>query len=113
MSDNWVDVGLVGDFTPGKTRIIDIDDVMVAVFNIAGEFFAIENVCTHDGSPLIMEELDPALQIQGSEITCPHHGAVFCIKTGAALSPPAYEATAVFTTRVEAEMVQVKATSDS
>lgn len=112
MSDDWVDVGIESGFKPGDARIIDINDMMLAIFNIDGEFFAIENVCTHDGSPLVMEELDPVFQIQGSEITCPHHGAVFCIKTGAALSPPAYEATPTFTTRVEAGMVQVKTTSD-
>lgn len=107
MSD-WVDVGKVDEIKPGDARVVDVDDVMVAVFNVEGEFYAIENVCTHDGSELVMEGLDADAQILGSEITCPHHGAVFCIKTGAALSPPAYEPAPTFPVRIDNGMIQVR-----
>jgi len=46
--------------------------------------------------------------IEGSEIVCPRHGARFCIKTGAALTAPAYEATATFPVRIENGVVEVR-----
>lgn len=104
----WIDVAPVVEFKPGDARAVDVDEVMVAVFNIDGKFFAIENECTHDGSPLIMDGLDPADQINNDRVSCPHHGAEFCIRTGAVLSPPAYEDVAVFPVRVEKGMVQVR-----
>ena len=104
----WFDVATVEEFKPGDARVVDVDDVMVAVFNVDGEYFAMENQCTHDGSPLIMDGLDPADQITHDRIACPHHGAEFCIRTGAVLSPPAYENITAYPVRVEKGMVQVK-----
>lgn len=100
MSD-WVDVAPTDAFAPGEYRVVDVDDVMVAVFNIAGAFYAIEDVCTHDGGELT------GGCIEGDEIICPRHGARFNIKTGEALTAPAYEPVATLPVRVEAGMVQV------
>jgi len=105
----WIDVARTEEFRPGEARVVDVDDIMVAVFNVDGQFFAIENQCTHDGSALIMDGLDPADQINEDRVTCPHHGAEFCIRTGAVLSPPAYEDITTFPVRVEQGMVQVMA----
>jgi 3-phenylpropionate/trans-cinnamate dioxygenase ferredoxin subunit len=67
---------------------------MIAVARSGGEYFAIEDICTHDGAELTGGD------IEGQEIICPRHGARFCLRTGAALSPPAYEAVNVFETRI-------------
>ena len=107
MSD-WVDVAKIEDLTPGKGRLVDMDDTMVAVFNIDGEYFAIEDVCTHDGSSFLGCGLEPEDLIEGDEIVCPRHGARFSIRTGEALSAPAYEAVTKFPTRVDGGMVQVR-----
>ena len=104
----WIDVAQAAEFNPGEARVVDVDDVMVAVFNVGGEYYAIENECSHDGSALVMDGLDPADQINQDRIACPHHGAEFCIRTGAVLSPPAYEDIAVFPVRVVNGMVQVR-----
>ncbi|MFQ5659929.1 MAG: non-heme iron oxygenase ferredoxin subunit [Gammaproteobacteria bacterium] len=104
----WVDVDSAEEFGPGESRLVDVDDVMIAVFNLDGAYFAIEDICSHDGSPLLGSGLEPEALIEGDEITCPRHGARFCIKTGAALCPPAYEATNTFPTRVENGTVQVR-----
>ena len=69
--------------------------------NIAGEFYAIENVCSHDGGELSGGE------ICGAEITCPRHGACFNLKTGAVLSAPAFENIRTYPVRVVDNMVQV------
>ena len=101
MSD-WVDVDRADDFPPGSFRAIDADGTDIAVFNLEGTYYAIENVCTHDGGVLTGGEVD------GNVIVCPRHGARFSIITGEVLSPPAYEDLPTFPVRVEAGIVQVR-----
>lgn len=93
---------MVDDFPPGESRVVDADDVMIAVFNLDGEYYAIEDVCTHDGGELASGA------IEGEEIVCPRHGARFNIKTGEVTAPPAYEAVAIFPVRVHDGVVQVR-----
>lgn len=101
MSD-WVDVAPADDFQAGSRHAVDVDDVPIIIFNLDGQYFAIEDVCTHDYSSLDDGELD------GDEIICPRHGARFNVRTGEALSAPAYEAIATFPVRVHNGSVQVK-----
>jgi len=101
MSD-WVTVAKLEDLQPGERRIVEIDDVQIAVFNLNGEYYAIEDVCTHDYAPL-----DNA-KLEGDEIICPRHGARFCIRTGAVTAPPAYEAVTTFPVRISQGMIQVR-----
>ena len=101
MSD-WIDVTAVEDMPAGERRLVDVDGTSIAVFNIDGELYAIEDVCTHDGGDLASGCLD------GDVIVCPRHGARFSVRTGEALSAPAYEPTSVFPVRVERGVVQVR-----
>ena len=101
MSD-WVNVARVEELTPGMRRAVDVDDVVIIVFNLDGHYHAIEDVCTHDYSSLDEGELD------GQQIICPRHGARFDIKTGEALTAPAYEPVPTFPVRVEEGVVQVR-----
>lgn len=98
----WVSVAPESEFKPGDTRVVDVDGVQIAVFNLNGQYYAIEDVCTHDGGILTGGE------IEDDQIICPRHGARFCIKTGAALTAPAYEPTATFPVRIANGEVQVK-----
>ena len=98
---DWTDVAPAEELAPGDYRVVDIDDALIAVFNIDGEFFAIEDVCTHDNETLT------GGCIEGDEIICPRHGARFNIKTGEALTPPAYEPVSTLPVRVEDGVVQV------
>jgi len=99
---DWINVGLLDELPPGTHKVVDVDDVMIAVFNVDGKFYAIEDVCTHDGGILT------GGPVNGCIITCPRHGATFDIRTGAALSAPAYEPTASFPVRIQEGMVQTK-----
>ena len=105
----WTDVEPAANFAPGAAKLVDVDDVMIAVFHLDGEFFALEDVCSHDGSPILGSGVDAADLIEGEELVCPHHGARFCIRDGAALAPPAYEAMKKIPVRVENGMVQIQA----
>jgi 3-phenylpropionate/trans-cinnamate dioxygenase ferredoxin subunit len=98
----WTAVCPFSELPPGNHRVVDVDGVQVAVFNLDGELFAIEDVCTHDGGILT------GGPIIGDCIVCPRHGAKFSIRTGEALSAPAYEPTAKLPVRVEDGVVQVR-----
>ncbi len=97
----WLDVANIEELTPGTRRVIDVDGVAVAVFNLGGEFFAIRDECPHDGGELANGELE------GEVIICPRHGARFSVRTGAVLGPPAYEDVRTFQVRVADGKVQV------
>ena len=98
----WVAVARIEDFPPGTVRTVEIEGTPIAVFNLNGHYYAIEDVCTHEAETLS----DGA--VEGEEIVCPRHGAHFSIVTGAALSPPAYEPVTTFPMQVEGGMVMVK-----
>ena len=98
----WVDVASAEDISVGKPVHVEIDGTGIAVFKLDQAFFAIEDVCTHDGGKLT------GGCIENDVIICPRHGARFSIITGEALSAPAYEPTATFPVRVENGMVQVR-----
>ncbi|HSE01680.1 MAG TPA: non-heme iron oxygenase ferredoxin subunit [Burkholderiales bacterium] len=101
MSD-WITVARAGELAPGSHRVVDVDGAAVVVFNLGGQYFAIEDVCTHDGGQLT------GGTVEGEEIVCPRHGARFSIRTGEALTAPAYEPVAKFPVRVENGMIQVR-----
>ena len=99
----WIDVALAEEFTPGTCRTVDVDGVRIAVFNVGGSYHAIEDVCSHEAEPLSGGE------VEGTEIICPRHGARFCLKTGQALTPPAYEPVRVYATKIEGGHLWVRA----
>ena len=100
--NQWVTVARVEEVAPGERRIVDVDETKIAVFNLDGQYYAIEDVCTHDGGQLT------GGTVEGDQIVCPRHGARFCIRNGAALSAPAYEPTSTFPVRIENGVIQVR-----
>ncbi len=91
----WRDVGREGSLAPGEHLVADVDGYEIAVFNLDGNYYAIQDACTHDGAEIASGA------VEGCEIVCPRHGARFCLKTGKVLSPPAYEDLATYPVRVE------------
>ena len=87
---------------PGTGRAVDGDGATVGVCDRDGGYYAIEEVCTHDGGVLT------GGTVEGDVIICPRHGARFSIRTGEVLAPPAYEDVATFPVRIEAGTVQVR-----
>jgi len=73
------------EVAPGGKKLVDLDGRAIALFNVGGTFYAIDDVCTHDGGPLAEGDL------AGSEIQCPRHGARFDVRTGKPLCMPAIE----------------------
>jgi metal-sulfur cluster biosynthetic enzyme/nitrite reductase/ring-hydroxylating ferredoxin subunit len=90
---------------PGKT-LVEVDGEMVALFHADGRFYAIDDVCTHDGGPLADGEL------RNHTISCPRHGAKFDIRTGAALTMPAVRPTRAHDVKIEDGGVWVRLRDD-
>jgi 3-phenylpropionate/trans-cinnamate dioxygenase ferredoxin subunit len=101
MSD-WIAVARADEIAPGAFKVVDVDGAMVAVFNVGGTYYAIDDACTHDGGSLSGGE------VQGEEVVCPRHGARFDIKTGAVTAPPAYEGVHAFPVRVDDGRILVR-----
>lgn len=106
MALNWIDVTSEADLAPGEFEVLELDECVVALFNLDGMYYAIEDICTHDNEELTGGPID------GDQIICPRHGARFCIRTGKALTAPAYEPVATFPTRVQDGMIQVQVDTD-
>ncbi|RMH62050.1 MAG: non-heme iron oxygenase ferredoxin subunit [Zetaproteobacteria bacterium] len=98
---DWVAVCSVDALPPGGRKVVETDAGAVAVFNLEGVLYAIEDVCTHDGGELASG------CVEGDQIICPRHGARFCIRNGKALTPPAYEDIECFPVRIKDGIVEV------
>jgi len=83
--EGWVRVGERSELLPGEFKVVFDGDTPIAVYNIDGAFYAVEDVCTHDGGDLAGGE------VHGFEVECPRHGARFDLRSGAVTCPPAYE----------------------
>ena len=87
---DWIFVGTRSEMLPGEYKVVWDGDTAIAVYNIDGDLYAIEDVCSHDGGELAGGE------VHGFEVECPRHGARFDVRTGAVMCPPAYEPIASF-----------------
>lgn len=86
---------------PGK-MLVEIDDQLVVLVHCGGAFYAIDDVCTHDGGPLGEGELVDCT------LACPRHGAKFDVKTGAALTMPATRPTGTHEVKIEGDTILIK-----
>lgn len=91
----YVKVARADEIPPGEKKIVEVDGLLVVLVNLDGEFYAIEDVCTHDGGPLGEGELE------GHVLICPRHGARFDVRTGDALTLPAFEPAPTYEVRLE------------
>ena len=98
---HFVPVAKTSEVPDGGSTLAEIEDRLVVLFNVEGKFYAIDDVCTHDGGPLSDGKLS------GFEIACPRHGAKFDIRNGAALTMPAIRPTAAHDVRVEGDDILV------
>lgn len=97
----WLTVAREGDVPPGGVRVVSAGLRRLALCNVDGRYYAIDDVCTHDGGSLDQGELD------GEEIECPRHGARFDVTTGRATCMPAIVPVNTYGVRVEGGEVQV------
>ena len=95
-------VATTNEIEMGKARLVEVKGKQVALFNVDGQFFAIDNKCTHRNGPLADGE------ISGYEVTCPWHQAKFDIRTGKAVGPPAQQAVTSYSIRVTGTDIEIE-----
>ena len=97
----YVKVGKASDVPPGTARVYEVGDRAIAVCNVNGGYYAIDDVCTHDEG-----SLDQG-QLEGYEIECPRHGAKFDVRTGEVTALPAVVPIDTFTVRVQGDDLEI------
>ncbi len=91
----WHSVCELDAISPGHGLQCTVGNIVLAVFNVEGKFYAIDDACSHAGGSLAEGP------VAGSVVTCPWHGATFDILTGTALSDPAYEGVKSYKVKVQ------------
>jgi 3-phenylpropionate/trans-cinnamate dioxygenase ferredoxin component len=99
-----LDVCPVEELPPGEVKIVYAGAIAIGVYNLNGEFFGLEDRCSHDDGPLCEGDFD---EEEGVAI-CPRHGANIDIRSGRALTLPAVEPVATFPVRLVDGIVKVK-----
>ena len=100
---DFVKVAQVSEIRPGEMIMVNVGSEQVLLANVDGNIHACEDICSHAYASL--SEGD----INGPEVECPLHGAIFNITTGEALSPPAEDPVKVFAVQVEGDDILVAA----
>ena len=101
MTSEFVKLAETADVAPGQVRVFEAQGRRIALCNVDGAFYAIDDVCTHDGGPLDQGEID------GHQIECPRHGARFDVRDGRALTLPAVRPVRSYPVQVEDGVVKV------
>ena len=90
------------EIAPGQGKMVELNGKKIAIFNVEGAFYAIDDTCTHRGGPLSQGTLD------GKQVTCPWHGGVFDIATGEVSGPPPLKGVSRYNVRIEGGDVEVE-----
>ena len=99
----FVKVAKTAEIEPGGARLVEVDGKQIALFNVEGQFFAIDNTCSHKGGPLAEGE------VSGYEVTCPWHRGRFDLRTGEVVGPPPQRAVTRYGVRVTGTDIEVEA----
>lgn len=91
----FVRVGHASDVPEGRPEVFEVEDRHIAVYRLTDGFYAIDDICTHDGGPLAEGD------VEDDQVICPRHGARFDIRTGAALTLPAVTPVDSYPVRVD------------
>ena len=97
----FVEIAPVDELPSGERLFVELDGRPIVILNIAGKFFAIGDVCTHDNGPLGDGEVD------GDEIVCPRHGARFDLRSGKTMGLPAVVDIPAYPVRVREGKIEI------
>lgn len=103
----WVTLCADTELPPGQRDVFGVNNRWVAVFNIGGVVYAIEDLCTHDGNVLAFDHSDQPSNLIGYEVECPRHGARFDVRDGKATRRPAEIDVPWFEARIANGNVQI------
>ncbi|MEK6562259.1 MAG: non-heme iron oxygenase ferredoxin subunit [Candidatus Binatota bacterium] len=98
----FVKAAKTDEIAPGQSKMLEVNGKKIAIFNVAGSFHAIDDTCSHRGGSLSQG------MIEGEKVTCPWHGAVFDVRSGEVLGPPAPKGVARYNVRVDGVQIEVE-----
>jgi len=98
----WLTVARTSEIPPERIGVYAVGDHEVAICNLDGEFYAIDDLCTHDGGSLDQGQLD------GDQVECPRHGARFDVRSGRAVQLPAFQPVETHAVRLDGDAIQVE-----
>ncbi|HJQ13533.1 MAG TPA: non-heme iron oxygenase ferredoxin subunit [Anaerolineales bacterium] len=97
----FLEIAPVSELPNGERLFVEVEGKSLVIFNIADQFFAIADICTHDDGPLGDGDLE------GYNIVCPRHGAEFDVRTGQVMQMPAVVDVPAYPVRVVEGVIQV------
>ncbi len=95
-------VAQAGDLPPGSAMAVEIEDRRLALFNVGGTFFAIDDACPHSGGPLSEGDLE------AQQVVCPWHGATFDLRDGSVKCPPAEEGVTCYRVELDGDDIKIE-----
>ncbi|HEX2014234.1 MAG TPA: non-heme iron oxygenase ferredoxin subunit [Nitrososphaera sp.] len=100
--DDFVKVADTKDVQPSQMKLVEVADENICIVNVNGKYYAIGNVCTHEGGPLADGTLE------GYEVECPWHGSKFDVRTGSVTNPPANLPVPSYVVKVDGNSILIK-----
>lgn len=97
----YVEIAPASELPNGERLFVEIEGKPIVIFNIAGQYFSIADVCSHDDGPVGEGTLE------GYNITCPRHGAQFDVRTGKVMQMPAVVDIPAYPVRIAEGMIQL------
>lgn len=101
MADGYERVADVGDIAENDKTLVTVGGKRILLCRSDGQYFAIENRCTHDDEQLV------GGNIRKCSIVCPFHGARFSLKTGRPFGPPAFEPITTYPLRIVGTDIEI------
>ena len=100
--NKFVKVATKSEIADQSVMLLNVEGKRIALFNLGGEFYALDDTCPHASGPLSEGS------IEGEDVECPWHGSRFDIKTGEVTAPPADENVARYKVRVAGDDIEVE-----
>ena len=97
----FITVARTDELAPGQGKLVEVNQKRIALFNVGGRYFALDDRCPHRGAPLSEGE------IEGAAVVCPWHGASFDLATGNLARPPAAVGVVTYAVRVDAGAIAI------
>ena len=98
----FIKVATSSELEDQQVKLVEAEGQKIALFRVGDAFYALSDTCTHRGGPLSEGA------VEGTEVTCPWHGARFDIKTGAVMGPPAGREVKSYPVRVAGTDVEIE-----
>ena len=98
----FVEIARTNEITPGEAKMVEVEGKKIAILNLEGDYYAIDDTCPHASGPLSEGK------VEGEVVTCPWHGSEFNIKTGEVLRPPARRGVKNYKVQVEGSIIKIE-----